>query len=454
MQQVHDYIDEHWHEALDDLIQLCRQPSISANGKGMVKAARLVSQMMHKYGLVAKILPTPNDGYPIIYGEAIGKSPVTLLFYNHYDVQPPEPLDLWSTPPFEPTIYQETLRARGVSDNKGNIIARLLALKAWQVVHGKLPVSIKFLIEGEEEIGSPNIPTFVEQNRQMLKADACIWEGGGINWKGQPTIRLGLKGILSVELIAEGASTDVHSSMATVVPNPSWRLVWALASLKDMNENILIDGFHDKILPPNQLETEAAQNMPLDEEETKKSLGLKRFVKGVSGLDFKKRHIFGTTCNICGLESGYTGQGMKTVLPRLARAKLDFRLVPDQRPEEIMAKLRQHLDKHGFTDVFISPKTEGENPARTPLDSPFVGTVSEAAKEVYKIDPVLLPNMAGSGPMFSFTNTLGIPTICIGVEYPDSRDHAPNENIRIVDFITGTKHVAAILEKLASNKLS
>ncbi|MFC2059101.1 M20/M25/M40 family metallo-hydrolase [Chloroflexota bacterium] len=454
MQQVYDYIDDHWHEALDDLIELCRQPSISANGEGITEAAGLVAQMMQKYGLSAKILPTPNNGYPVVYGEISGESPVTLLFYNHYDVQPPEPLELWSTPPFEPTIYQETLRARGVSDNKGNIIARLLAIKAWQTMQGKPPVSVKFLVEGEEEIGSTNLPAFVEQNRQMLKADACIWECGGVNWQGQPTIRLGLKGILSVELVAEGAATDVHSSMATVVPNPAWRLVWALSSLKDMDENILIDGFYDKILPPNQLELEAAQNMPLDEEETKKSLGLKDFAKGVSGLDFKKRHLFGTTCNICGLESGYTGPGMKTVLPRLARAKLDFRLVPDQRPEEIMAKLRRHLDSHGFTDVLISPKTEGENPARTPMDSSFVGIVSDAAREVYKADPVLIPNMAGSGPMFSFTDTLGIPTACVGVEYPDCRDHAPDENIRIVDFITGTKHVAAILEKLASGKLS
>ena len=317
-------------------------------------------------------------------------------------------------------------------------------------MRGKPPVSVKFIIEGEEEIGSPNIVAFVENNRQLLKADACIWECGGVNWRNEPVVSLGLKGILYVQLEVRGASQDVHSSMATVVPNPAWRLVWALSSLKDMEENIRIEGFYDDVLPPTQREIDAINAMPMDEEETKQALGLESFVKGVTGFDYKSRHIIEPICNICGLDSGYTGSGSKTVLPCLARAKIDFRLVPNQSPDDILAKLRRHLDSHGFGDVVIAPQTEGESAARTPLDSPFVSVVSEAAREVYGVEPVIVPSMAGSGPMHSFTDTLGLPTALIGVMYPGSSPHAPNEHIRLADFILGAKHIAAVLERMAT----
>ncbi|MDY6892617.1 MAG: M20/M25/M40 family metallo-hydrolase, partial [Chloroflexota bacterium] len=399
MQQVYNYIDEHWMEAINDLETLCRQPSISAQGVGIEETVQLLEAMMQKNGISTQILHSPDGGYPFIYGEIRGESPITLLFYNHYDVQPPEPLELWSTPPFEPTHHEGKLRARGVSDDKGDIIARLLAIKAYQEALGKLPVTVKFLIEGEEEIGSPNIAAFIENNQSLLKADACIWECGGVNTRNEPTISLGLKGILYVQLEVRGASQDVHSSMSPVVPNPAWRLVWALASLKDMEETVLIEGFYDSVVPPTQKEIDVISAIPQDDEQTKQSLGLEKFVKGVTGLDYKLRHILEPACNICGLESGYTGPGSKTVLPCLAQAKLDFRLVPDQRPEDILEKLRKHLDSHGFSDVIIDPAMEGENPARTPLDAPFVDTVTRAARDVYGMEPVIIPSMAGSGPM-------------------------------------------------------
>ncbi len=449
MNRVLDYIDIHWQQALADVMRLCRQPSISAQGVGLEETAELLAQMMAEYGVPCQILP--SKGYPVVYGELRGDSPITLLFYNHYDVQPPEPLELWSSPPFEPTVFEGKLRGRGVSDNKGNIVARLLAIKAFSQVQGRPPVSVKFLIEGEEEIGSLNLPAFVAQNRQLLAADACIWEGGEVNWKGQPLIALGLKGILYVELEARGAQRDVHSSMATIVPNPAWRLVWALASLKDWDENILIPGFYDEVQAPTEEEIEAVQAMPSEEDELKQGLGLERFVKGVSGFELRHRHLFQPTCNICGIAAGYTGAGSKTVLPCRAKAKLDFRLVPKQRSEDILNKLRQHLDNHGFSDITIN-FSEAEPPARTPLSSPFVAIVCDAAREVYGTEPVIMPTFAGTGPMASFTETLGLPTASSGVEYPDSRAHAPDENIRLEDFIKGIKHIAAILERCSKLK--
>lgn len=450
MQGIYDYLDDHWHEAIGDLKRLCRQPSISAQGLGMAETVPLLVEIMHKYGISTRVLPNPGGGYPLVFGELRGESARTLLFYNHYDVQPAEPLDLWSTPPFEPALYDSNLRARGVSDNKGDIVARLLVAKAFQQVRGKPPVSVKFLIEGEEEVGSPNIGAFVEQNRRLLKADACIWESGGVNWKNEPVVSLGVKGILYVQLEARGASRDIHSSWATVVPNPAWRLIWALASLKDLDENILIPGFSEKVSPRTQQEVDLVRAMPLDEEETKQALGLEKFVKGVTGFDYKQRHTLEPTCNICGLDSGYAGPGSKTVLPCIARAKLDFRLVPNQRPDETLGKLRRHLDRHGFSDVLIRPETEGENPARTSPDSPFVAMVCDAAREVYGVKPVIVPSMAGSGPMYWFTDALGLPAALIGVDYPDCRSHAPDENIRLADFVLNAKHIAALLERMAS----
>jgi acetylornithine deacetylase/succinyl-diaminopimelate desuccinylase-like protein len=449
MQEIYDYIDDHWREAIEDLKALCRQPSVSAQGSGMAEIVDLVANTLECYQVTATVLPGSGGGYPFIYGVVDGESPTTLLFYNHYDVQPPEPLELWSSPPFEPVESEGCLRARGVSDNKGDLVARLLALRALRAVRGKPPVGVKFLIEGEEEIGSPNVPAFVEANHGLLEADACIWECGGVNWRDEPVVSLGLKGILYVELEARGASQDVHSSLATVVPNPAWRLVWALASLKDMEENVWIDGFSDKIVEPTQGEMEAVERMPLDEDQSKESLGLEAFVKGVSGFEYRSRQVFSPTCNICGFDSGYTGPGSKTVLPHVARAKVDFRLVPDQRPEEILSKLRKHLDSHGFGDISIAPGLEGENPARTPLASSFVDIVSAAARDVYGIDPVIVPSMGGSGPMYSFTDTLGLPTALIGVMYPGSRPHAPDEHIRLADFILGAKHIAAVLQRMA-----
>lgn len=448
MEDVFAYIDQHLPEYVDQLVRFCRQPSVSAQGLGVVEAAGLLREMMSQAGAKARLVPVPRCDYPVVYGEAAGESPYTVLFYNHYDVQPPEPLELWTTPPFEPSVRDGRIYARGVSDNKGNIVARLAALQAIRAVRGKLPLSLKFCVEGEEETGSAHLLDFVRRHRDLLQADACIWEGGGVNWQGQPQIILGLKGIMYVELEARGASRDVHSSWATVVPDPAWRLTWALRSLKGPDEQVLIPGFYDRMRPPTAAELEAVRAMPSEEGELAASLGLSSFIQGLTGFEFRKRHLFEPTCTICGLVSGYTGPGSKTVLPSVARAKLDFRLVPDQRSEDILAKLEAHLRNAGFGDIAVT-LLGGEEPARTPLDAPFVRVVTSVAREVYAKEPVLVPTMAGSGPMYAFTDVLGLPTVLCGVEYPDARAHAPDENLRIEDFRLGIKHIAGILGRFA-----
>jgi len=448
LEKVFAYIDAHQKEYIEELLRLCRQPSISAQKVGLEEMAELCVQTMRAYGLEARMVPIP-DAPPGVYGERKGKSLKTLLFYNHYDVQPPEPLELWESPPFEPTIREDKIYARGVADNKGNFMARLAAVKAYLDVYGELPISVKFFLEGEEEVGSPHLAPFVESQRDLLAADACLWESGGVNWEGQPHITLGLKGILYVELEARGANRDLHSAMATSIVNPAWRLVWALNTLKDQNENILIEGYYEHVRPPTEAELEAVRKMPSEEEKTKANLGLSSFLLGLSGFDLRVRNLFSPTCTICGLWSGYTGEGSKTVLPSVARAKIDFRLVPDMDPADILVKLRRHLDRHGFSDITIKSLDTGERAWRTPLDHPFVKIVADAARQVYDKEPVISPTMGGSGPMYPFGAYLGVPIASAGTSHPDSRGHAPNENIRLRDFVLGIKHIAAIMAGMA-----
>jgi len=355
-------------------------------------------------------------------------------------------VELWSSPPFQPTLREGKLYGRGVSDNKGNIAARLAALRAWKEVRGELPCAVKFCIEGDEEIGSPQMEEFVAEQRELLAADACVWEGGGVTWEGVPQVTLGVKGLLYVELESNTVNRDAHSSYGTVLPNAAWRLAWALTSIKGPDERVLIDGFYDAVRSATPEERTAVEAMPSEEVETLKSYGVEEALTGVRGLEYRLRHLFEPTATIDGLTSGYEGEGAKTVLPARAMAKMDFRLVPDQDPNDIFTKLRRHLDSHGFSDITLR-LLSGERPARTPVSDPLVGVVRRAVVDVYGREPFIVPTMAGTGPLYPFVATLGLPTADIGIGYPDTRIHAPDENIRVEDFRNGTKAVAALLQR-------
>jgi acetylornithine deacetylase/succinyl-diaminopimelate desuccinylase-like protein len=247
------FLDARLDEALRELQELVRLPSVSAQGRAIQETAHYLADRLAALGFQVKLVPKPGEGNPVVWAYQEGRSPKTILFYNHYDVQPPEPLEEWSSPPFEPVVRAGCLYGRGASDNKGNILARMFALRAWREVRGYLPCSVKFCIEGDEEIGSPNMERWVEENRELLRADACIWEGGGVTWDGRPYVTLGVKGLLYVELEVSSLARDAHSSWGTVLPNAAWRLVWALASIKDAQERILIPGFYQHVRPPHRL---------------------------------------------------------------------------------------------------------------------------------------------------------------------------------------------------------
>ncbi len=452
MDRVFQYIDAHRAEYVELLRGLCRQPSIAAQGIGLNETAGQVEALMAEAGIRARTIPV-EGGAPVVYGEVKGKSPRALLFYNHYDVQPPEPLEEWESEPFGAVIRDDRIYARGVADNKGNLLARVCAVDAMLHALGEIPATARFIVEGEEEIGSVHLPKFVREHPDLVAADACIWEAGYRDIQENIVLALGVKGICYVELEATGANRDLHSSVGTIVPNPAWRLVWALSTFKDRNERILIDGFYDGVLEPTDDEMAQLRRIaPLrDEAAQLRSYGLDRYLLGVSGVELLKRNLFQPTCTICGITSGYGGPGSKTVLPRRAVAKVDFRLVPNQRSEDILKKVKAHLAQHGFADIAVRA-LGNEEPAKTPLTADIVKVVSEAARRIYNREPLVFPTMAGTGPMHVLTGAQGIPTIGTGVGYANSNGHAPNENVRIADYIEGIKHIAMVLHLFAGGR--
>lgn len=448
MLEIDRSIEENLEASLDELVKLCAQPSISAQGVGIEDCAQLVSEMLSKRGFNSRVMP--SNGFPVVYAEREGRSDRTLLFYNHYDVQPPEPMELWDSPPFEPTIREGKMYARGVSDDKGHIMCRLAAIDAFLDVTDELPCNIKFVIEGEEETGSVNLHAFLKEHSDLLAADACLWEFGGVNQEGIPVQYAGLRGIYYVELSVKTADLDAHSGLGgSIFPNAAWRLVWALSTLKDQDENIKLPGFYDSVLSPSARDLELLSKLPDESSTYKETYGLNGFLKDLQGgLDLKREAVFTPTCTVCGLTSGYQGPGSKTVLPAEASAKVDFRLVPNQRPEEVGKQLRAHLDAHGFGDVEIN-ELGGEPPGRTDLDDPFLQLVVRTAEEVYGVPQLIDPMVGGSGPNHAFLELLNVPIATAGVGYHDTRAHAPNENLVIDHFVTGTRHTARIISEFA-----
>jgi acetylornithine deacetylase/succinyl-diaminopimelate desuccinylase-like protein len=442
-----DYIDKNSTKFVSDLLELCRQPSISATGFGVQKCVDLVKKMMEDVGISTRIIPIKN-GRLLIYGEIKPeKSKGTLIFYNHYDVQPPEPLEKWRHPPFSAEIQDGKVFARGVADNKGNLVARLKAVETLVKTCESLPVTVKFLVEGEEEIGSPNLPLFIKEKKEQLNADGCLWEGARKDFHERPVISLGSKGILHIELRVKGAEKDLHSRWAPVISNPTWRLILALGTMIDKNERILIEGFYDNILKPSLEENNMLSLLSEDEKKLKEILGVKSFLRGVTGEQLIKNLLFEPACTICSINSGFP-EG-KTALPSEASTKIHFRLVMGQRPSDIFEKVKKHLTKHGFSDITVTKIGEME-PTKTSINEDVTKTAIRAAKQVYGVNAVVHPTAPGASPMYYFNNWLKVPTIsACGVGYAGSNVHAPNENIRIQDYLNGIRFLANFLLSFA-----
>lgn len=452
MADVEQVPDPPTPNALTILEHLCRQPSIAAQKLGMDDAAELVQEMLDSTGFNTKRIKV--KGAPdYIYGELSGRSDFTLLLYNHYDVQPAEPIELWDTPPFEPTTRDGKFYARGSSDNKGEIAARLAAVQALLAGEQELPISIRWIIEGEEEIGSPHFPFVAQNYAGLLEADACLWEGSGFDIEDRPMLMLGTKGLLYVQYETEGAGIDAHSGNAPILPNPAWRLVKALASLKDSSGRVLIPGFYDDVVSPTEAQLNATRNQANMDDAWKTAFKIQHFNDDLQGISLRERLAYTPTANIAGFISGYTGDGVKTVLPSRAMAKMDFRLVPDQDPEDILEKLSAHLHSQGYNDVSVK-KLGAAEPFATPIDHPLVQRIRRIAEHFAGKPASIDPMIGGTLPLLgALRKYVGVPGLSSpgNPVYWGSGAHAPNEHIRLSDLDRAVKFNVHLFKSLAGN---
>jgi acetylornithine deacetylase/succinyl-diaminopimelate desuccinylase-like protein len=450
--RVDAYLNAHRAEFEKQLKALLRIPSVSAqpdHDADTRKAAEFVRDDLRTMGVPAELIPTKR--HPIVYGERCDQpGKPTLLVYGHYDVQPPEPLEPWLSPPFEPTERDGNLYARGATDDKGQMFTHLKAAEAWLKTVGSLPVNVKFLIEGEEEIGGANLEAFVAENRDRLKCDYAVISDTSQFAPGIPAITYGLKGLAYFEIIVRGAQTDLHSgTFGGAVANPCNALAVILASLKGADGRIRIAGFYDSVRPLEDWERAEFAKLPFSESEFQAKLGVPS-LEGELGYTTLERRWARPTCDVNGLYGGYQGPGPKTVLPSLAGAKLSFRLVPDQDPATVGRQFRDHvravcppgvtyeiIDHHGAPAVLVG------------VDSPGVHAAARAIEAGFGTKPVFMRE-GGSIPVVGLLKTqLGVDTLLLGWGQTDDNLHGPNEKFCVADFHRGIKASAHLFAELA-----
>ena len=454
LEAVWAYVDEHAEEMLEQLKTLVRQPSISAQDVGVKECAELLAGMMRADGIETEVLPTPGQPVVVGIGEAVPGAP-TVLIYGHYDVQPVDPIEAWQSPPFEPTIRNGRLYGRGTGDNKGQLLAQLLAYRAWRAVAGRPPINVKFIFEGEEESSSPNLAQFVREHRDLLAADVVYESDGPIHESGRQTVSLGVRGILYVELEARGPKRDYHSGHGgNLLPNPAWELVHLLATMRGPDGRILIDGFYDDVRQPEPEALRALDELPLDLEGYLRQHQIDSLPPlpgvGADRRGFFERTMFHPTLNIAGLGAGYAGAGSKTIIPSRAVAKIDMRLVVDQRTDDIYEKFVRHVRAHA-PNVTVR-RIGSMEPSRTPVSDPHVQVVARAVERALGERPLIVPGMGGSLPDYAFTRDLGLPLVKVPYANPDEANHAPNENLELSRFYAGIKIAASVMEALATSR--
>jgi acetylornithine deacetylase/succinyl-diaminopimelate desuccinylase-like protein len=446
---VDAYIEKNSGRFVEELKELCTFPSISNHGLEAIQPARdWLGNRLTRF--TDRVETLEAGGMPALYAEVPGTGKRKLLLYQHYDVQPVDPVDLWSSPPFEPLEKDGRIFARGVADDKADVMARIHALEVLKSL-GEVPVTLRFLVEGEEEIGSQTFEKIAHDYHDKLTADGCLWESGtSFDDAGRPTLQFGCRGLLYVTLRVKLLDFDQHSGYASIYPSAAAYMIGALASLRDQDMNVKIAGFYDRAIKPTDADRRMMAKIDPEVDKRKKLVGFDKLVRDAKPEQVIEQMLFLPTCNFAGIGSGYQGSGSKTVLPAEAMAKLDFRLIPDQDPNEVMDQLRRHLDENGFEKIEIVA-WEGEKPARSDPDSAIGKTVIEAVREMHG-EPVIWPFMPATGPMHPVVSALGIPTVLpVGVGRPDNRIHAPNENIHSADYINTVRLMCRVWERFGAS---
>ena len=446
---VYSYVDTHAQRFVEELRGLVRQPSRTGHLDEVRACAAYVSELGRAAGWSAEVVDV-DELAPVVFMErpAAPGAP-TLLLYSHYDVISPEPVADWTYPPFSAEMVDGRIFGRGTTDAKANVLSLVKAIETFVAVRGEAPCGVKLILDGEEERGSSNLPPFVDSNRDRLHADAALSFDGGIDASGVPKVGLGCSGMLYVELDVRGAKKELHSAGARLYLNPAWRLTWALASIKGPDERVLIDGFYDDLVPPTTEDEELMAAMPWNDQRQLDEAGLPGFLTGVRGVDAVRRALFQPGLAICGLTSGFSGEGPKAVIPNRASAKLEFRIVQNQTPEGVLDQLRRHLDRQGFEDVTITTLATVET-SKTAPQADIVAATLDAARELYG-EPLLKPTEEYAGRQGAWLGSrLGIPGVQTGVGPPGFRGHATDEFVTVEHFVKGIKFAAAILDNFAA----
>lgn len=449
---LQDFVRSNQPRFLDELKEFLRIPSISTlpeHKPDVARAAAFVAESLKKAGL-ENIEIIPTNGHPLVYADwlhAPGKP--TVLCYGHYDVQPPDPLDLWTNPPFEPTERDGNLYARGACDDKGQMYMHIKAAEALRAVNGTFPVNLKFLIEGEEEVGGESIAHYVAQNPEKLKADVALVSDTALYADGVPTLCIGLRGLIYFEVEARGPARDLHSGVyGGAAPNAVYGLIELLSKAKDANGRIQIPGVYDDVVPPSEAEVESWKSLPFSEKEfLEKEVGSTQLT-GEPDQSILARTWARPTFEVHGIAGGFTGAGAKTVIPAKAIAKVSMRLVPDQKPEKIIASFKKFIADNTPAGIQIDVRVLSSGPALlVNPDHPAIQLAAKSFSEMLNAPTVFIRG-GGSIPIVGdFAKHLGIPTILMGFGLPDDALHSPNEKYRISNYYTGILTIAHFLEE-------
>lgn len=455
LQSLDQYFTNNRDRHLEELTNFLAIPSISAlseHQSDMQKAAEWLSNEFESIGL-ENVSIEKTAGQSVVYADWLhAEGQPTILIYGHYDVQPVDPLHLWETPPFEATIRDNKLYARGASDDKGQVFMHSKAIEALMNVEGKLPVNVKLIIEGEEEIGSPSLEEYIQNNQDKLAADFIVISDTGMYGPGQPAICYGLRGLAGVQIDVKGPKGDLHSGLyGGGVQNPIHALVEILASFRDAEGTIAIDGFYDQVRDLTEEERAGWAALDFDREAVKKEVGVKELT-GEPGYTYTEQTWARPTLEINGVFGGFSGEGIKTVLPSEAGAKITCRLVPDQEPDEIVEKLRAHIAKHEPVgcEVTITEFDKGK-PYLTPYDHEVIQAAGRAYEQVYGV-PTVYTRGGGSIPIVAaFDEILKLPVVLMGFGLDTENFHAPNEHFHLENFDKGLRVISGYygeIEKL------
>jgi acetylornithine deacetylase/succinyl-diaminopimelate desuccinylase-like protein len=454
MQNVIDHINVNRDRYLQELKALLAIPSISAlseHARDVRRCADWCADEMRRIGLQnVRIVETP--GHPVVYGDWLGAPGApTILFYGHYDVQPVDPIELWESPPFEATIRDGEIYARGAADDKGQVFMHFKAIEAHLSQNGRLPVNIRIVLEGEEEVGSDHLDDFIRQHAAELRADVVVISDSPMFARGVPSICYGLRGLVYVQIDLRGSATDLHSgSFGGAVANPAFVLAQMIAQMKDRSGRIKIPGFYDDVRPLKEEERQAWAALPFNERAYRKDFGIPK-VSGEAGYTTLERTWARPTLEVNGLLSGFTGEGAKTVLPAVAMAKISMRLVPDQDPEKVAGLFEAYVTRLAPKTVTLTlTRMHGGKPWMTSFDNPFIQAAGRAIERGFGRKPVFTRE-GGSIPVVStFQEFLGLPAVLFGVGLPDENAHAPNEKLDVANFHNGVIASACLYEEVAA----